>query len=470
MAVRHRVGCNTARRAARHGTKQHGTHTAVRCAAECTTADERRGGKPVPPPCAMAHRGGEHVSPRCVVVHRAGVPLHPPVLWCTGEGNHSRRLVMLCTRFGGGIVTPPCADVRRGGAPVPPACAMVPTGGAPVPPSRAVVHMGREPRPSALCRGAQGWGTLSLHPEHMCPWVGTQSRRPMLKSAARGASLSSLCCPCPPPPVLSLRTALMCTGEAPSTLQLVLTTTRVEILPVLTCTGVERTPSARCWSAQRCESLPPPCAVVHRGGEQYPPPFAEVPPPPPQPPPPPSAPRLVTGRGWAAVQLQYQRRGMTPAAAAAVRELPPECGDCSTPVAPRLMVGRAWLRCRCSSRTAATHGLLLLPCGRCSLSAAVQHPHSPSLISGAGVGCNAAAEPELQQYPGCSSSGTCAAALVQLLHHSHSPSIGKGAGVGCSGTKPPCAPPCADVQIGWRTVPLPCGECTRVVATPSTLC
>ena len=89
----------------------------------------------------------------------------------------------------------------------------------------------------------------------------------------------------------------------------------------------------------------------------------------------------------------------------------------------------------CSARTATRHGLQLLPCVRCSLSAAGAPPW-PLGGTGARVGCNAAATPELQQYARCTGGGTCAAARVQLLQHSRSPTIGNGAGVGCRGATP----------------------------------
>ena len=66
---------------------------------------------------------------------------------------------------------------------------------------------------------------------------------------------SGLCCP--PPPVLSLNRALMCTGQGTSTLHPLLMRTRVEMCPpVVTCTRVQSTPSALCWCAEGWRTIP----------------------------------------------------------------------------------------------------------------------------------------------------------------------------------------------------------------------
>ena len=148
---------------------------------------------------------------------------------------------------------------------------------------------------------------------------------------------------------------------------------------------------------------------------------------------------------------------MTSATAATVRELPPECGNCSTPVAPRLVMGRAWLRCRCSARTAARHRLQLLPCVRCSLSAVVASPPiAPRLVTGwrlasmqlysqsfSNIPGTAAAVRALQ--PGCSYCSTPIA-----------PRLVTGQGLAAVAQNPPYPPRCADVLKGGGPILPPC--------------
>ena len=78
----------------------------------------------------------------------------------------------------------------------------------------------------------------------------------------------------------------------------------------------------------------------------------------------------------------------------------------------------------------------LLTCVRGSFSVVVGRGPFPIRGNREEVGGNAAAEPEVQLYTGCTNSRTCTATQVQLFQHSYSPSTGNEAGFGCTGAKP----------------------------------